>query len=140
SWLAMADTHTERLVTTQTDDGYLLEGAQFTPVEPDPRGSVVVWMHGFTGRFYEHHTVAIGRRLADRGHTFITGNNRGHDLGAVIQATNGGPGLRAGAWWEDVGDCRFDFAAWIGFGARLGTPRVVLAGHSLGAYKAVTYM
>ena len=30
-------------------------------------------MHGFTGRFYEQHQVAIGRRLADTGHTFITG-------------------------------------------------------------------
>ena len=136
----MSEAHTERLVTTHTEDGYLLEGAQFTPVEPNARGSVVVWMHGFTGRFYEQHTVAIGRRLAARGHTFITGNNRGHDLGAAIHSVGGGESMHAGAWWEDVRACRLDFSAWIGFGCELGVSSVVLAGHSLGAYKAVSYM
>jgi hypothetical protein len=118
----------------------LLEGAQFTPVEPHPGGSIVVWMHGFTGRFYEQHTVAIGRRLAERGHIFITGNNRGHDLGAFIHKADGAESLLAGAWWEDVAACRFDFSAWIGFGCQTSASTVVLAGHSLGAYKAVTYM
>lgn len=136
----MAAAHTEKLVTTRTEDGYLLEGAVFTPIEPNPRGNVVVWMHGFTGRFYEQHTVAIGRRLADRGHIFVTGNNRGHDFGAAIERFDGGDNLWAGGWWENVEDSRFDFAAWIRFGCELGTSGVVLIGHSLGAYKAVTYM
>jgi pimeloyl-ACP methyl ester carboxylesterase len=136
----MSELHSERLVTTHTQDGYILEGAQFTPSEARPGGSVVVWMHGFTGRFYEKHQVAIGRRLADAGHTFITGNNRGHDLGAMIHSAGDGESLHAGAWWEDVAACRFDFSAWIGFAAELGTGPIVLAGHSLGAYKAVSYM
>ncbi|MBV8713649.1 MAG: alpha/beta hydrolase [Chloroflexi bacterium] len=118
----------------------MLEGAQFTPTQDPPGGTVVVWMHGFTGRFYEAHTVAIGRGLADRGYTFITGNNRGHDLGAFIQRQDRSPGLMAGAWWEDIGECKFDLAAWIGFGCQAGASRVVLAGHSLGAMKAVWYM
>jgi pimeloyl-ACP methyl ester carboxylesterase len=136
----MSDAHTERLVSTVTDDGYVLEGAQFTPAENASDGTVVVWMHGFTGRFYEQHTVAIGRRLADRGYTFVTGNNRGHDNGAFIHREDRGQSLVAGAWWEDMRDCRFDLAAWIGFGSQLGASRVVLAGHSLGAMKAVWYM
>src|SRR4051794_2547327 len=129
----MSELHTERLVTTRTEDGYILEGAQFTPTEPpsaNPRSSVVVWMHGFTGRFYEQHQVSIGRRVADAGHTFITGNNRGHDLGAMIHSANNGESLRAGAWWEDVAACRFDFSAWIGFAEALGPAPIVLAGHS----------
>jgi pimeloyl-ACP methyl ester carboxylesterase len=39
-----------------------------------------------------------------------------------------------------VAACRFDFSAWISFGCQLGASRVVLAGHSLGAYKAVAYL
>lgn len=137
---AMSDAHTERLVSAVTEDGYVLEGAQFTPVEVASAGTVVVWMHGFTGRFYEQHTVAIGRRLADRGYTFVTGNNRGHDNGTFVHREDRGQSLVAGAWWEDIRDCRFDLAAWIGFACQLGAPRVVLAGHSLGAMKAVWYM
>src|SRR5918912_346151 len=78
----MAVEPTEKLVSTETEDGYVLEGAQFTPADGGRARLPIVWMHGFTGRFYEQHTVAIGRRLAARGHVFITGNNRGHDLGA----------------------------------------------------------
>src|SRR5438105_1275745 len=136
----MSDLHTERLVSTLTEDGYTLEGAQFTPLDGASRNTVLVWMHGFTGRFYEPHTLAIGRRLADRGYTFVTGNNRGHDLGAIIQRGDGGEGLLAGAWWEDIRACRFDLSAWIDFGCQLGASRLVLAGHSLGAMKVVWYM
>jgi pimeloyl-ACP methyl ester carboxylesterase len=97
-------------------------------------------MHGFTGRFYEHHAVTIGRRLAERGHVFVTANNRGHDFGAAIHSARGGESLRAGAWWETFSECRFDFAAWIGYVAALGFERTVLVGHSLGAIKGVYYL
>jgi len=132
------ETHTERLVEARTADGYLLEGALLTPTHPNGR-LPVVWMHGFTGRFYERHTLAIGRRLAARGYTFVTGNNRGHDLGTVVLSADGGLGLRAGGWWERFEECRFDLAAWIDFAVGLGSPGVVLAGHSLGALKVVWY-
>jgi pimeloyl-ACP methyl ester carboxylesterase len=132
--------HREQLVETVTDDGYALEGAVFTPANDGVARLPVVWMHGFTGRFYEHHALAIGRRLAERGHVFLTGNNRGHDFGAAIQRADGGESLRAGAWWESFDEHRFDFAAWIGFTIRLGFDRVILVGHSLGAVKAVHYM
>jgi pimeloyl-ACP methyl ester carboxylesterase len=136
---SMAQTHTEQLVYTQSEDGYLLEGALFTPSEREDGKLPVVWMHGFTGRFYEQHTVAIGRRLAARGHVFVTGNNRGHHLGATIVNQRGGADLRGGGWWELFDQCPFDYAAWIGFAVGLGFPRVVLAGHSLGAVKAAYY-
>jgi pimeloyl-ACP methyl ester carboxylesterase len=136
----MADAHREQLVYTGSEDGYLLEGVQFTPTGGGREKLPIVWMHGFTGRFYEPHTVAIGRRLAARGHVFVSGNNRGHHLGANLVNARGGQNLRAGAWWEIFDECVFDFAAWIGFAVDLGFPRVVLAGHSLGALKAVYYM
>ena len=132
--------HHEQLVETVTDDGYVLEGAMFKPADRGVSGVPVVWMHGFTGRFYEHHAVSIGRRLAERGHLFVTGNNRGHDFGAAIHRADGGASLRAGAWWESFEEHRFDFAAWVAFTVGLGFDRVVLVGHSLGAVKVVHYV
>ena len=130
----------EKLVYTESDDGYLLEGATFTP-DDGGRGKLpVVWMHGFTGRFYEQHTVAIGRRLAARGHVFVTGNNRGHHLGASIVNLRGAENMRGGAWWEKFDESPRDYSAWVGFAVGLGFPRVALVGHSLGALKAVHYM
>src|SRR4051812_22776955 len=130
----MSPAHSEELVYTETDDGYLLEGAMFTPTTPTNKPTVV-WMHGFTGRFYEQHQVAIGRSLADRGYPFITGNNRGHHLGAYIVNLRGGEGLLGGGWWEDFAECRLDYSAWITFALSHGASRLVLAGHSLGCVK-----
>ncbi len=135
----MSETWRERLVYTETEDGYLLEGAQFTPDDGGKGALPIVWMHGFTGRFYEQHTVAIGRRLAARGHTFITGNNRGHHLGANVVNTKGGPFLQGGAWWEKFEEAPRDYAAWVRFAVAQGYPKVVLAGHSLGALKVIYY-
>jgi pimeloyl-ACP methyl ester carboxylesterase len=136
----MTDTHSEKLVYTESGDGYVLEGALFVPADGGHGKLPVVWMHGFTGRFYEQHQVAIGRRLAARGHVFVTGNNRGHHFGANVANMRGGPNLWAGAWWEKFEDCPFDYSAWIGFTVALGFSRVILIGHSLGAMKAVYYM
>lgn len=135
----MTETHTEQLVSTDSEDGYLLDGALFRPNDGGQGKLPVVWLHGFTGRFYEQHTVIIGRRLAARGRVFVSGNNRGHHLGANLVNVHGGEDRRAGAWWEEFDECPFDYSAWIGFAVRLGFPRVVLAGHSLGAIKAVYY-
>ena len=130
----------EKLVYTESEDGYLLEGATIAPDDGGRDKLPVVWMHGFTGRFYEQHTVAIGRRLAERGHLFVTGNNRGHHLGANVVNKRGGEHMRGGAWFEKFDESPRDYAAWIGFAVALGFPRVVLVGHSLGAIKAVHYV
>jgi pimeloyl-ACP methyl ester carboxylesterase len=137
---AVSATHREELVYTESLDGYLLEGAVFTPASSGSGTPPVVWMHGFTGRFYEPHTVAIGRRLVARGHVFVTGNNRGHHLGANVANLRGGEPLRGGGWWERFEDAPNDLSAWVGFAVGLGFPRVVLVGHSLGALKVVHYM
>ncbi|TAK23104.1 MAG: alpha/beta fold hydrolase [Chloroflexota bacterium] len=141
----MTETYREKLVYTESEDGYLLEGAQFTPDGGGRAKLPVVWIHGFSGRFYEQHTVAIGRRLAERGHLFVTGNNRGHHLGTNLvnlrSAGFGTPGssMLAGAWWEEFEESPSDYAAWVGFAVAQGFPRVVLAGHSLGALKVIYY-
>jgi pimeloyl-ACP methyl ester carboxylesterase len=136
----MTDSHAEKLVYAESEDGYLLEGALFTPASGGRDALPVVWMHGFTGHFAEQHQVTIGRRLAARGHLFLTGNNRGHHVGTYLANLRGGEPLRGGGYWERFEDAPHDLSAWIGFVTGLGFPRVVLVGHSLGALKVVHYL
>ena len=46
-------------------------------------------------------------------------------------------GLRLGAAYETVDDCRFDLLAWVAWLRQHVGPRVALAGHSLGAVKCL---
>ena len=62
-------------------------------------------------------------------------NTRGHD-GLSTAATPKG-GLRQGAAYETVDDCRHDLAAWVSFIAERAGPRIGLIGHSLGAVKCL---
>ena len=74
-------------------------------------GTTIVWMHGFTGHFSEPHQIAIGRYLAERGYSLVSGDNRGHHLGANIGQW-GSPARLGGAWWELVSESWKDIKAW----------------------------
>lgn len=136
----MATTHTEELVYIQATDGVDLAGAVIRPAGAGVQSLPIVWVHGFTGRFYEPQAVAIGRRLAERGHVFITGNNRGSDFGAVLRRGNIQEAGLGGAAWEKLDESPRDIAAWIAYAVGLGFPQVVLVGHSLGGMKSTYYM
>jgi predicted alpha/beta-fold hydrolase len=79
----MAKAYEEQLVETKAADGIELAGAVIRPTGP-AKPLAVVWVHGFTGRYYEPHAIKMGRRLAERGYLFVTGNNRGNNFGAVL--------------------------------------------------------
>ncbi|HEV3339331.1 MAG TPA: hypothetical protein VG125_03210, partial [Pirellulales bacterium] len=51
-------------------------------------------------------------------------------------ATPSGPRM-LGAAFENVDECRHDIEAWLGWLVQQGHPRVAIAGHSLGAVKAI---
>jgi pimeloyl-ACP methyl ester carboxylesterase len=127
----------DEIVWIRTDDGIRHDGAVMRPAGAST-GSVVVWIHGFTGHFSEPHQITIGRYLAARGHLFVTGNNRGHHMGAGLGQREGQP-LMGGAWWELVSESWLDVKAWLDYAATLGAPRIVLAGHSYGAVKVTWY-
>ena len=130
--------HDERLVSTRAADGVRLDGVVLRPV-PGPEGErALVWVHGLTGSFHEPHALAIGRYLAGRGHVFVAGDNRGHDVGVHIGTTEGQPRL-GGGWWELASESGLDVGAWIDFALSLGFARVVLIGHSYGAVKSLWY-
>jgi pimeloyl-ACP methyl ester carboxylesterase len=104
-----------------------------------PNGTVVVWMHGFTGHFSEPHQIRIGRYLAERGYVFVSGDNRGKHFGANLGEWEG-PFRIGGAWWELVSESWMDIKAWLDFASNTLSPqRLVLAGHSYGAVKVTWY-
>jgi pimeloyl-ACP methyl ester carboxylesterase len=128
----------EELVATRAEDGVPLEGVVIRPRSGEPRPLPVVWVHGNTGRFYEHHALAIGRELARRGFTFVAGNNRGHDWGGVVTLPSGERKF-IGAGWELFDEAPRDVGAWVDFTTELGFGRVVLVGHSRGSFKVTQY-
>ncbi|HVC34392.1 MAG TPA: alpha/beta fold hydrolase [Chloroflexota bacterium] len=134
----MSQVCTEELVYTESEDGLLLEGAVIRPASGPAKPLPIIWTHGLTGKFYSPGTVKVGRALAARGYTFVTGNSRGHDFGAIYRSTTGDRLIRGGGW-ERFDESPRDVAAWIGFAVGLGFPGVALLGHSLGALKVGYY-
>jgi len=141
----MSRPYTEELVSTESEDGILLQGAVIRPAERSGSSSTgvaqqaaVIWVHGLTGTFYGPTAVRIGRHLAERGITLITGNNRGHDFGALLRLRTGETLLGGGAW-ERFEESPRDVGAWVTFAEQQGFERVVLLGHSLGGLKVVYY-
>jgi pimeloyl-ACP methyl ester carboxylesterase len=129
----------EELVYIQAEDGLPLEGAVIRPVGRAPHPIPLLFVHGLTGKFYSPSVVRIGRELAGRGFTFVTGNNRGHDGGYPFRASPDAPTRIYGGSWEDVFESVHDISAWLRFTTGLGFERVALLGHSLGARKVAYY-
>jgi len=130
--------YAEELVYTETRDRLLLEGIVVRPVGVPLMSVAVVCIHGFPGNFYTPLLVRIGRGFAGRGMTFVSGNTRGHDIGARVLRKDEQP-LHAGSWWELFDESPHDVAAWTDFAAGLGSKGVVLIGYSIGATKVIVY-
>ncbi len=128
----------EETVYTMTSDALSQEGLLIRPAGSPVKPAAVVWVHGFASNYYQFNAVQIGRMIAGAGFTFITGNNRGHDFGAIYYTDKGAPMLYGGGW-EQLEESPLDISAWIDFAAQLGYSRVVLLGHSLGALKVMHY-
>ncbi len=133
----MPESYSERLVYTETEDRMVLEGVMVQPLDM-AQPNAILWIHGFPGNFYRPFYIQVGRWLAGNGLAFVSGNTRGHDLGALI-LRRGGPPLRGGSWWERFDESPRDLSAWIDFTVALGFEGVVLVGYSLGATKVIQY-
>jgi hypothetical protein len=108
--------YSEELVWIDSEDGFELAGAVIRPIGRVPRSVAAIWVHGATSRFYAPANVQIGRELARVGYVFVTGNNRGHHLGANL-LRRGGPQLGGdlilgGTLWERFEDAPLDIGAW----------------------------
>jgi dienelactone hydrolase len=121
------------LVRLRTRDGVWLDGVVAEPRRR--RGLALVWVHGLGSAFSSGQPLIreLSARLNAAGVAYLKFNNRGHDVVA-------GRGARLdGAAFERFGQSVADIRAMIGFAARRGFSRVVLAGHSTGANKILHY-
>ena len=122
------------LVEVTTPEGIILSGAYFAPTSAERSGSVdaILFFHGDSGNFYSSLYLELGRRMAERGIAFLTGNRRGHDH--VANGVRGG--ALAGYAFESVDDSRADFGAWLDLLRERGHRRIAIGGHSGGAVRA----
>lgn len=118
------------LVRIITSDGLELSGF-FMDQKSD---LAVLHFHGTAGDFYTHKFVEVeGEKLADEKVSFLTANNRGHDVYADIRKhKNGKVGwTQIGGGFEKFEDCILDIDAWINFLVKRGVKKIILQGHSL---------
>ncbi len=125
------------LVSTITEDRLRLNGFLLDPEgTPAPYASAALILHGLAGNFYSSPLLTeIASRFSRLGLAAVLGNTRGHDF--LNWTLRGGRTITLGAALEDVAECVHDVRAWVQFLARQGHRRVLVAGHSLGAIKAL---
>lgn len=127
------------LVRVTTRDGVNLDGALQRPpadIAPTVALDAVCLIHGTGGNFYSSTLFDVFcEGLRNLGCSVLRANTRGHD-GISTAVTQRG-GLRLGAAYEVVDDCRHDLAAWLTWLQDTVGPRVAFLGHSLGAVKCL---
>jgi pimeloyl-ACP methyl ester carboxylesterase len=122
------------LVSVRARDGVVLNG-----IAAHPRGrrrTALVWLHGLGSSFASGQPLigTLARSLNAAGLGYLKLDSRGH--GTVARA-----GRRLiGAAFERFADSRHDVRATIGLASACGYRRVILAGHSTGANKALHYL
>lgn len=125
------------LISITAPDGCVLHGAlQRSTAEKSLAFDAACLIHGTGSNFYSSsllETVAQG--LVDRGVPTVRGNTRGHD--GISHSGFPRGGVRLGAAFEVVDDCRHDLKGWFEFLKQTFGPRILLGGHSLGAVKCL---
>jgi pimeloyl-ACP methyl ester carboxylesterase len=122
----------EQLVYVRAEDDVDDAGLLFAPPEETAKPIAVLWIHGWGANFYSPTYVGIGRALAIRGYTTVSGNTRMHDIGNVEKYAFGGRRVRGGGYWGVASEEVRDLAAWIDLLEGPGVKKVVLVGHSAG--------
>lgn len=126
------------LVHTTTRDGVRLDGIFQESSESDARSTldVACFIHGTGGNFYSSTLFEqLTPRFLGMGCSVLRVNTRGHD--GISTAVTSRGGMRQGAAFEIVDDCRHDLVAWIDWLQELGCKKIALVGHSMGAIKAI---
>ncbi|HSL50983.1 MAG TPA: alpha/beta fold hydrolase [Candidatus Deferrimicrobiaceae bacterium] len=122
------------LVSVRTRDGIVLDG-----VAAHPRGrrrTALLWVHGLGSSFSSGQPLirALSARLTAAGIGYLKLDTRGHVL--VARAGH----RLVGAAFERFGASVHDIRAAIALAVGSGYRRVILAGHSTGANKALHYV
>lgn len=126
------------LVKVITADGLELKG-----FFSNQKSEIAVFhSHGTAGDFYTHEFVEVeGQKLAKEKISFLTANNRGHDVYSDIRKHINGKveWTQIGGGFEKFEDCLYDIDAWVNFLVKRGVKKIILQGHSLGPNKNIYY-
>jgi alpha/beta superfamily hydrolase len=125
------------LVQVTTPGLTRLHGAWFrSTVARQSSIDAALLLHGLAGNFYSSRLMqSLARRLVAAGVHVLSANTRGHD--GLNWTSSGGRTILQGAALESVADCCDDIAGWVRFLLERGCRSIALAGHSLGAIKAL---
>lgn len=121
---------TGHLVKVITSDGIELQGF-WTNEKSDV---AVIHFHGTAGDFYSHKFIDVERKdLANKKISFLSVNNRGHDVYADLRKHARGKvkWVLIGGAFERFEDCLFDIEAWLDFLQSQGVKKIILQSHSL---------
>lgn len=127
------------LVRTTAVDGVRLDG-MLLPADPAVAAraklDAIFCLHGVGSNFYGSTLFEnLAPVLRSLGLPVAIVNTRGHDTAHAVSTIAGRRWM--GAAYEVVDECRLDVSAWLEFFAQRGWRRIGIAGHSLGAIKAV---
>jgi hypothetical protein len=126
------------LVKVITTDGLELKG-----FFSDKKSEIAIFhSHGTAGDFYTHEFIEVeGNKLDKEKISFLTANNRGHDVYADIRLHKKGKvdWAQIGGGQERFEDCLLDIDAWVNFLINRGVKKIILQGHSLGPNKNIFY-
>lgn len=118
------------LVKTITSDRLELAGFFI-----DKKSDIAVFhSHGTSGDFYTHKFIETeGEKLSSAGISFLSANNRGHDVYADIRKHTRGKveWTQIGGGFEKFEDSLFDIKAWLDLLQKRGVKKVILQAHSL---------
>ena len=122
------------LTRIKTPDDIMLEGVV---VPPKKKGKfALIWIHGLTSRFSHGQDLirALSGLTQKSGIAYFKFNTRGHDI-----VSRGTKKKLIGGAFEKFEECIRDIDAMIRFAKKLGYKKIILAGHSTGANKALYY-
>jgi len=118
------------LVDAITKDGLELKGFWMD----NKSDTAIFHSHGTAGDFYTHKFLELeGIRLRQKKISFLSANNRGHDVIADIRKKVGGKTewVQIGGSTERFEDCILDISSWLDFLQKQGIKKVILQAHSL---------
>lgn len=122
------------LTKVKTFDKVTLDGIYVPPTHKGK--TALIWLHGLTSRFYSGQILIKELSSSCRKNRigYFKFNTRGHDI--VVR----GPKHPFGTAFEKFENCIFDIRAIINLAKRKGYRKIILAGHSTGANKALYYL